>query len=412
MKFITFLISLSILSLAFANSYPPINEVVFNNLQNAPNLVFYNAFSGNGEAVVENPVSYANITIELVSPSVDNNILSNNSNYLFFSRNSNYLSGGQYTRNAGSGLGLVCDEILSTEFENSYSVASAHFSFKNKSSSVEINPNSNYLSLPNDLALEETDGSDNLSVTISGSFYFNYSRTDNNVVISHDSEGNPSCGSVLNKYDKIYKIDFFSSKNFIVSGLNSTHLLIAPITGEQWYKNNKFDTITLSKRRFYLVDVVLSNEMIASKRLKTFEIYTAPNGLKSIYNLDYGNNKSGSGGSDSSISVGIYQNSTTPIPIEQANHSFFYLYAVNSSYTGLGDNNLTLVFYDYFGNNLTFKHKIRSNALSAYSNLAEEKTNYTRKSAPFYYSEYKEIGGLGVVILFIFILYGTRLFRQ
>ena len=376
--------------------YPPVDMVRSNNLGVSHSLEFYSNFTGNGEYNVENPVSYANLTIELLSPMVDGSILAGNSNYVIFSRNARYSGGGEYNRNGDSGLGGVCEEVLHTDFSNYWLEGNATFFFGNLSSTVAIDGNKSYLEIPDSLSLEDSDGNSTVTVTLGGSFHFNYSRVD----ILCDSHS----GSFTVYYDKTYKVDFHDSRNFTVSGRKHLNLPILPITGEQWYKDNRFNNLVLSSRKFYLADVVLNGAPVASRRMKTFEIGIFK-GLQYVNTIDYNDS--------SSVTIDFYNVSSMPVPLEAGNDSFTYAYVVNSSYAGLGDNNITLVLYDYFGNNISINRMIKSNGLSAYGNLTDVSGNYVRKSAPFVYSEYQTIGtGLGTVILLIVVLYSVRLFGR
>lgn len=392
-----FIVLILLLSTSFSMFSSPADEVLKNNLAISGSLSHLESFAGGGATNVENPVAYANLSIETMSPMVDNTILGSNTNYLFFSRNARYLSGGEYTKNAGSGLGYVCDEIFSTKFNSYYFNGVATFIFANSSYSIPINSGINYLKVPDNVQLENTSGNDNVTVSLDGSFYFNYSRI--------DTRCSQSTGSYTKIYDKIYQISFHDSKNYSVSGNDYVYVQVVPASNEQWYRNNRFDNAIASKRKFYKADLFLNGQPESSRTIKTFDVLTGDYSLQYVVTVNYSDN--------STLKTGEYtiNGSITPYQLEAENNSFVYIYQINSSYSGVGNNNLTLLLHDYFGNTVIINQTIKSNALTAYGALLETSSSYVRSSAVFSEDSYKPISGIGFIVLLLVLLFGFRLFK-
>lgn len=141
---------------------------------------------------------------------------------------------------------------------------------------------------------------------------------------------------------------------YYVENGNVTFFTVRPVLGEQWYRNNHFDNLVFSKKRFYKSELYLDGNLVGSARILNFSIYTGAGGAWFI---------------NSSVEE-VYGNSTlyeygmvyTPIPMIADNESFRYLYEENYSYSGIGRHNLTLVLTDDFLHTYEYNRTLLSRA--------------------------------------------------
>jgi len=221
------------------------------------------------------------------------------------------------------------------EYEDSSGMAynaNVTFSFRNDSISVPLESNiSNVIPIPDTLlkAMEDSSGADNLTINISGELVFFYVMNDRHMGYGDE------CGSNLISFEKSMPLSI--NRSYAVAGTHKLFFLKAPVLREQWFRNNRFDGIVLSQSPLRHAEISLNGNLTSNLSLRTFEVVFGPHGLEIIQ-------------SNLSETVPAMEsiNLTTPIPLEQGNSSFAYIYRFNYSYDGLGENNLSLVVYDSF----------------------------------------------------------------
>ena len=183
-----------------------------------------------------------------------------------------------------------------------------------------------------------------------------------------------------------------------VEGKNKLFFLSAPILNEQWFRNNKFDSVVLSESRIYKAEIIKNDEVTKNFTLYRFNTTTNGFGLLEIVSVP---------AEDLSAFVGVVN--ITPSPLESNNQTYAFLYRFNYSYGGIGDHVLALSVKDVFGMEGNYTQKIKSRQLSYDSNKTETGNDYnegtTRKSASFSIENLRMLeigfGMLGALIILI-----------
>ncbi|MBI5227953.1 hypothetical protein HY988_05175 [Candidatus Micrarchaeota archaeon] len=358
----------------------------------AVNASFPIGFSGNFQSL---PISFS---IEIAGPSV----LVDNSTYplpgLMVVVPMGYKSGdlkslpdGQDICNEGYGLELIHSGIAApcdfdgdscVEYQVNRTVIphlNGEFTFRNVSASVPIS--SSAVQIPQNVfaAMNDSSGADLLFLNISGTAEFVYGIDDRK----------PAIGSCSDNFTtQSFSIPIAIKRNFSVSGRGKLFFLTAPITREQWVRDNHFDNIILSQSELYHVDIFLNNNKTHNITLRTFDLVNDRYGLMRI--VSNKSDQTSSALADQGILLFENKNFTNPpnpVPLELGNSSFAYIYYINSTYAGLGENNLTISVNDSFLGAANRTEVLTSKFLSYDGTHLENggSFNYstTRKSASF-----------------------------
>lgn len=380
MRPILFIILLS--SVAFAQSAPPIKEVMGNNTLMASSLDNrYNATLADTGTV---PLRFAHNTIPLdVSASVEIagiTLLLDNLTYpadglaILVSR-------GQrqehlMSRSAEGYPDFACDRYFfehmtdenawrcdfepdyCAEFENSSRVLydlNATFSFSNRTETVKFN--STLVPVPDSILAEmkNSSGADVLNVSVLGSVLFVYEINDRGFGVS-------DCGSNYVSFNA--SIPVSANRSFQVAGANRLFFLTAPVLGEQWFRNNRFNLIVLSQSPIYHAETSLNGNFLRNFSIRNFSVVAGPGGIQQIVSTL---NVNDSGWSEA-------KNLTAPAPLQEQNRSFAFIYEFNTTYEGLGRNNLSISINDSFLGYDQFNMSILSRMLSYAGNITEEGT--------------------------------------
>ncbi len=348
---------LFIFSIYFSlSAEPPIDEMLSQNLEQSNVLV--SAISS-GESVS------IDLRAVKITPSIEGSISAEEQNYLLYS----------------SSISLYSKDMpdlpdCGKRFVNASIEFDFIFTINNQSKSVsysltDLDSLPNYILLPfskEELSLAEAN--DSLDVFLNWKIKVNF---ENYEVYSPGGEGvqfycNPG---------PLQTEEYTGTSNisYKIENGNLLYFLSKPVLKEQWYKNNHFDSILLSKRKFYKGEIFKNGEQLLTSQLYFFDSSYDQYGLMNILLVKNESNQE--------LSEVIAYN--VPVPLEINNESFIYAYMFNSTYEGIGKNNLTLVLYDMFGNEFTQTYEITSKMLGFGGNNSEEGTlsEYTGKSAAF-----------------------------
>jgi len=402
MRFILFL--LLFVSLFFAYTDPPFDSVKSNNtdaiLSLRSKLVSLGPLN---EPDMLDPVIYANAKPIMILPSVDNRISSKTSPQVLWGWAESHADTIVDEWDDGG-----CSNRVELAFQNFSILGTISFSFNNSTKYTSFNENNDessfLLNIPfSEYELSKGNGSDLLNITISGEFSFRYLRDE------HYSwpDGNGSCESDDETETRTFVKPFSSFLSYEVESGNVSFFLISPVLREQWYKNNKFNTIAFSKRKFYKANLTLNNEPIAYAYLYSFNVYKDEYGMRHITSVK---NKSGN--------IETYEGilNTSVDSLQESGEPQTYAYMFNSSYKGIGWNSLELKIEDHFTDSYYEEEDILSRRLSFDGKTTEEGESYeegdpVRPSVSFFSDELNpviaSIGLLGVLILVV--LNRTRL---
>ena len=397
MRFILFF--LLFVSLFFAYTDPPFESVKSNNTDAIFGLRSKLISLGPlNEPEMSDPVIYANAKPIAVIPSVDDRVSSNKAPQVIWAWAENHADTiiDEWDDDG-------CENRIELNFQNFSILGTMSFSFKNNTKYTSFNENNDessfLLNIPfTENELSKGNGSDLLNITISGEFTFSYIRDE------HYSwpDGNGSCETDDESKFKTFKKYFSSSISYKVESGNVSFFLLAPVLREQWYRNNKFNTIAFSKRKFYKANITLNGEPISYAYLYSFDVYKDEYGIRHITSVE---NKSGN--------IETYEGllNTSVNSLQKSDEPQLYAYMFNSSYGGVGWNTLKIKIDDHFTDSYFNEENILSRKLSFDGKTTEdgesymEEDVYVRPSLLFMSDELKpvvaSIGLLGVLILVV-----------
>ncbi len=311
------------------------------------------------------------------------------------------------------------------EYENSSSFGydlMVDFSFKNISESVETH--SSMVQVPDLIfsAMQDSSGADTLDINISGYARFLYVLDDRQMGFGDTCYDQFINGSA--------DIPISLNASYPVAGKNRLFFLVAPILREQWYRNNHFDVIVLSQSPLYQANTYLNSNITRNLTLRNYDINETQYGLERIVsNITYlqppanlttpenpDNQTNSTNSTNSTIGWQMVEgfsenfNLTSPYLLEDQNHSFAYIYVFNSTYDGLGINNLSIIVYDSFGQMGGYSENITSNMLSFNNQTAENgapiNSTFARKSKGFDYGVLSPVQmSLGLVALLVILMF-------
>jgi hypothetical protein len=257
--------------------------------------------------------------------------------------------------------------------------------FRNQSFTRQITGTS--MVLPDELQklLKKSSGLETLEVELDALINFTY--------VVNDRHKSPCVDRIKHFSSQIILND---NKSFIAEGENTFFFLEKPVLREQWFRNNHFDVLVLSQKRLSAAEVFLNDELLMSVDLQDFNLTQDFFGLIHIISID---------GSEFIIEV-----NSTPTPIQKDNLTFAYAYRFNSTYTGIGENKLTLRVNDLTNKSTEYSEILLSRALSHSENISEIETSddsLIRPSAPSNQDNLKNVaitfGTLGILVLILLI---------
>ena len=282
------------------------------------------------------------------------------------------------------------------EYQNDSSVSRAAlvtFTFGN--TSVQVSASNDTVPLPQEIleAMEGTNGNGSLSVLLNATFNFTYVIDDRRP--SHE-EG---CSHHQVNYSSV--INVLDGRNWTVEGNRSLFFLAAPVLGEQWFRDNRFDTIILTNSRIYSGNISADGNQTRSFRLRWFNITNDSLGVWRIVSVP---------ANDSAGIVAEHPAYNTPTPLDSGNFTYGYAYELNYSYEGLGEHALQDDVSGLFGARFVFKRDILSRMLSYSGNMSESgepaDLSVTRKSVPFFQDAMRPVElsiGLAGVLLVVLL---------
>jgi hypothetical protein len=358
------LLFLCVLAFAFAYTDPPISEVMAHNL--APG--FLEGLKGQVPGSVDpegGHPAYFNATLIGVFPSVEDRVPADAGTYrILWTWGENY---SDYVHIAGpiegttiDGEGCTCNDVyLTLEPQNT------EYSFLVKVDNATI-----YWmdGAPADIAyfnltrspeqMEGYNATEKMEVRLEYSARYFYSGV---------CTGGCNPGIIVEEGGH-------TELSYYVENGNVTFFTARPVLGEQWYRNNHFDNLVFSKKRFYKSELYLDGVPVGSAHTLNFSIYTGAGGAWFI-NSSMDNNYT-------NTTLGEFEMVYTPIPLIPNNESFRYLYEENFSYSGIGRHNLTLVLTDEFGGSHEYSRELLSRAAGE-QEAAEEGAYYAEGGAEY-----------------------------
>lgn len=200
-----------------------------------------------------------------------------------------------------------------------------------------------------------------------------------------------------------------SSANMTVESGTPLFIMVRPILKEQWFMNNKFDSVLLSRRSLYRGSVFINGQEFGNFSFRQFNIADAGYGLRTVISIQNGSFENSSASESVSHSE--------PYPLEQSQDSFSFAYQVNSSYSGLGLNYLSLEVLDDFGNKFRFVENISSRKLSYNGSRPEDgiptgASNLRPSYAPAYGDYELVLAASAVIGLIIFFALFRGIFSK
>lgn len=254
----------------------------------------------------------------------------------------------------------------------------AVFTFRGVSGNASLD--SNVLEVPEAVltAMEDSSGAEMLDVSIEGDVVFIYE-------VNNRSFGFGSCADNLTNVTA--RVPYSLNASFVAAGTNKLFFLQAPILREQWFRNNRFNTVVLSQAPLYHAEVFRDGNTSREFTLRTFDTAENCYGLIEIIS-----NKTDETGYLEGKSDGA-----TPTPLLHENHTYAYAYQFNHSYQGLGWSNLSLGIEDCFEGEARYDERILSRMLSYDGDKTElgvpMDASLARRSS---YYEKDELGSLGM----------------
>ena len=342
---------LCVLALSCAYTDPPIAQVMGHNLDQA----FLNSLMNRVPAGLElNPEGenavYFNATLIGVFPSVEDRIPADPSPYahkILWSWGENYSSyivrdGLEF--HEGNTSCTFNDVTLSIDpSETTY-----YFAIKvnNQTRAEYVTPPYGISAFDFPLSaaeLEEINATEKVEVRLEYSAGYRY-------------KADRMCGGHAVELLVVIGVGGHSELYYYVENGNVVFFTARPVLGEQWFRNNHFDNLIFSKKKFYKTELYLDGNKTGNARIYNFSIYTDSLGTMFI-NTSRENNYT-------NATLDEFNEVYTPTPLIRENETFRYLYEENYTYEGIGSHNLTIVLTDHFLHNYTYNRSLLSRAIS------------------------------------------------
>ncbi|MFA5077219.1 MAG: hypothetical protein WC488_02225 [Candidatus Micrarchaeia archaeon] len=346
------------LLLLFASAYACVpffaNVSAHNNLL-AP-VLLDSECTNRSEPDFENPIACAELEPLTVYPSVDGRIPSERPARLLWRHASEPTI--QVKRVVDSN---GCENIYRKEFLFQNLSVDLRAEFMNDTFvNEQVDGNPLPLPIPQS-ALSYTDGS-NITLTLNGTFYFQYAFYN---LTSHWSCPAPGfCGCTQQRSSGYFNITRNVSGNlsYEVEGGSVLHFLYKPVLGEQWAGNSVFEDAVFSKRKFCNYTLALNNGTIESAALYTFNI---TNDSLDVWRIV------STAGNSSPGWVEMRERST-PTPIEFYPEAFSLINVFTKEYSAQGRHNITISFQDHFGSQFSQRFELVSRHLTMDGSLGED----------------------------------------
>jgi hypothetical protein len=265
----------------------------------------------------------------------------------------------------------------------------ATFTFRGVNSTVLAN--GTLVPLPQNVLdeMKTSSGAENLTINITGNVTFFYQLNNRTTVFD--------CADNITTINASVPISINRSYN--VAGENKLFFLRSPVLREQWFMNNDFNIVVLSQSPLYYVELDMNGNRMRNLTTRNFSITQNSYGVREINSSL--TNETNYAEFDSNV--------TNPVPLEQANNSFLYVYEFNYSYSGIGQNNFSLRVRDNFLNESEFNDSITSRMLSYDGKFLEDGSpvsNFSRPSAGFEKDTLTQITvGFGLIALILFLAF-------
>ncbi|HLC69399.1 MAG TPA: hypothetical protein VJH24_06185 [Candidatus Bilamarchaeaceae archaeon] len=305
---------------------------------------------------VLDPFFYADGEALTMMPSVDRRISAEEDNRLVWVLAASYLQG----RVVGETEERPCPDQIVLEFLDGGMDGSIAFTFRDVIESVPLDETTPFLiDVPDTLPLSESNGSEVLYVNLAGtvSATYDYILYPNNP----SGEGGACEWGTRQRIEEFVVSKAFEDySSYTVEAGEPAFFMVRPLLNEQWFRNNRFDSMVFSRKQFYLGEMGLDGTFIEEVRFREFDVSTDTYGVEHVIalplNATHGANHS--------------QGTYSPPLLGEENHGF--LHTFNFTYEGKGWHNLTLRLYDDFNGEYVFQEEILSRALSADNRTTEE----------------------------------------
>ncbi len=292
-----------------------------------------------------------------------------------------------------------CSEFVNRSYVD-YNDTVVSFSFRNVSENVTLS--STLIPVPSAVLeeMQDASGAEPLNVTISGNITFKYEVNDRGFIAAGPVG---DCGS--NYYFINKSVPVSLNRSFNVSGTQKLFFLRSPVLREQWFRNNRFNTVLLSQASIYSASIEFDGNQTANFTLRSFWVEENFYGVQEIFS----NITNESGWKE-------WQNLTHPVPLQTGNSSYAFIYEFNHSYDALGPHSLSLVVEDSFEGSARYDEVLASRMLSYKGTLMENGSainqSVSRKSVGFQpgtlTSIYLTFGLLALIILLAFFNFWLR----
>jgi len=414
------LLILLLIPLAFAQyaSAPPFSDVLAYNDALAPSLDnYYNPATAQNSSLMLAFGAYsqridvsANVDIAGLSLSIDNMSCDSENLSVIFARGyrlghltslpsegyPDFSCDYSFFQHISDETSWRCDfdSDSCAEFENQTLVLydmNVTFAFRN--STVVLPFYSNRIPVPNDLKeeLAGASGGENLTISLAGDIDFIYEINDR-------SFGIGDCGSSYRNAST--SIPFSVNRTFRIGGSDKLLILRSPILREQWFRNNRFDMLALSQCPLDSAEISINGNSTKNLTIRTYNVTANAYGLREIVSTLH----NGTGWSEKTGQM------PAPTAFQHGNSSFFFAYEFNTTYPGLGLNNLSIVVRDSMLNSAQFNDSFISRELSYDGFNTEDGSNIylvpSRPSAAFNLDTLAHIQiGLGLIAMVLLLAF-------
>lgn len=341
---------------------PPIANVTAHNLALATSLddsfsqvkavngtitMLFNTSGPNGTSSSFNlPLLHASAALVSIDPSIDNATIASGAPVLLLARGAYAapLAPSDYDN----------DGCVESQLSSSVSPSAlATFSFGDVSETVPVS--GNLVQVPERVlaAMGNSTGVDVLQVRLNATFDFTYDVDDPIEVAGTCTDNIVSFHSPLHVSD---------ARNWSVEGNRTLYFLLEPVLGEQWFRDNRFDSVVFSDSLIYAGSISGPGNQSYAFRIYGFDITNDSYGAWHAVSVELPSGHDGIAG---------YYAQNTPTALEHDSATYSYVYDFNYSYQGIGENVLTLEVQLLSGANRTFQERLLSRALTYSGNITE-----------------------------------------